>query len=285
MFGRMLRDDVSPATIASVRALLAGVPLGLWVLAKHGWPRPVRPLLPSLIVLGFLGIFTTQYLTYSALHFSFATNVIILNSASPLVTATLAVLTGVAAFSRGLFAGLVVSTAGAALVAMFGAGGGAGVHLDLGALLVIASMVTWGLYTLLVQRLSAVLPPLAITASAMLTGFPFVVAAVALEQPPHLAASVETHLPVLVYLAIGPSAIAYGLWNVAVRDLGAGYAMLFNNATPIFGMLLGGLVLHEPVTIVQVLASTLIITGILLAVRTVAPTPAPEVPRRGGPVA
>jgi len=271
MFGRMLRNDVSPATIASVRALVAGVPLGVWVLARHGWPRPLRPLLPSLIVLGFLGIFASQYLTYSALHLSFATNVIILNSASPLVTATLAVLTGLAAFSRGLFAGLVVSTVGAALVAMLGQGGGAGVHLDLGALLVIASMVTWGLYTLLVQRLSGVLPPLAITASAMLTGFPFVVAAVAVEQP--------------LYLAIGPSAVAYALWNVAVRDLGAGYAMLFNNATPIFGMLLGGLVLHEPVTIVQILASTLIIAGILLAVRTVAPTPAPDAPRRGGPAA
>jgi drug/metabolite transporter (DMT)-like permease len=271
VLGRVLRNDVSPATISAVRALVAGVPLGLWVLARHGWPHPDRRLLPSLIVLGFVGVFACQYLTYTALHFSPATNVTILNSASPLVTAALVVLTGMAAFSRGLFAGLVVSTAGAALVSLLGQGGAARVQLDPGALIVVASMIAWGFYNVLVQRLGEQLPPLTITATAMLTGFPFVVAAVAVERPPHLVEAVRAHLGVLVYLSIGPSAVAYWLWSVAVRDIGAGYAMLFNNAMPIFGMLLGGLVLHESVTIVQVVASALIVAGILLAVRTVAP--------------
>ncbi len=270
IIGRYLRAEVTPATISAFRALVAGVPLGVWVLATHGWPkRPGdgRPVVWPLLRLGLLGIFASQYLTYLALHFSLATNVIIISAASPLVTAALAVATGVSAFSPGLFGGLAISVVGAGLVTVFGASGGARPELDPGALLVVASMFTWGFYSLGVQRLSRALPPLTITAGAMLAGFPFVLGALAFEHPPHLLATLRTHLPILLYLALGPSAVAYACWNAAVRDVGAGYASLFNNVLPIFGMLLGWVVLHEQVTIVQVLASALIIGGILIAFR------------------
>ncbi len=287
MIGRLLRDSVTPATIAAARALVASVPLSVWLLATQGWPRPGRPVLRELIVLGFLGIFASQYLTYLALHWSLATNAVILNAASPLVTAGLAVAVGVFAFSRGLFLGLAISTVGAAVVTALGAGTGAELRVDPGALFIIASMVTWGFYNLGVQRLSADLPPLWLTAGPMLAGLPFLLGALALEHPAHLAATVRSHLPVLLYLAIGPSAVAYACWNAAVRDLGAGYAMMFNNLLPIFGMLLGGAVLHERLTIVQVLASGLIIAGIGIAYRSLPMTSTPASARdaiaRGDP--
>jgi drug/metabolite transporter (DMT)-like permease len=283
MIGRVLRDAVTPATIAAVRALVAGAPLAAWLLIAQGWPRPARRVLRPLIVLGVLGIFASQYLTYLALHFSLATNVIILNAASPLVTAGFAVAAGLFPFSHGLFLGLFVSAAGAALVTALGAGTGGELRVDPGALFVIASMVTWAFYNLGVQRLSRDLPPLWITAGAMLAGFPFLLGALAVERPPHLVTTVRTHLPVLLYLAVGPSAVAYACWNAAVRDLGASYAMMFNNLLPIFGMLLGGLVLHERVTIVQVLASGLIIAGIVITYRAL-PATTPPRGRAPGPV-
>ena len=274
IIGRELRDALTPGTIAAFRALVAGVPIGIWILAAHGLPRRLPgPLwgLGPMVGLGLLGIVASQYMTYLALHWSLATNVIILNAASPLVTATIAVLVGAAPFSLGLFRGLVISVAGAFLVTAFGAtsadGGGAHLTLDPGALLVIATMVTWGFYNLGVQRLSLTLSPLVVTSGAMLAGFPFLVAIVALEHPPHLGTAIGAHLPILLYLAIGPSAIAYACWSAAVRDLGADYAMLFNNLLPVFGMLLGGLVLHERIALVQVASSALIIAGILVAFR------------------
>jgi drug/metabolite transporter (DMT)-like permease len=273
MIGRVLRDSVTPATIGAIRALVAGVPLGAWLLITQGWPRPARPVLRELVVLGFLGIFASQYLTYLALHWSLATNAIILNAASPLVTAGLAVAARLFVFSRGLFLGLAISAVGAAIVTALGAGTGGELRMDPGALFVIASMVTWAFYNLGVQRMSPDLPALWITAGAMLAGFPFLLGAIAVEHPPHLVKTVRDHLPVLLYLAIGPSAIAYACWNAAVRDLGASYAMMFNNLLPIFGMLLGGLVLHERVTAVQVLASALIIAGIVIAYRSLPATP------------
>jgi drug/metabolite transporter (DMT)-like permease len=287
IIGRELRDALTPGTIAAFRALVAGVPMGLWILAtqavshgRQGAPHPVkaivrRQLLVPMIGLGLLGIVASQYMTYLALHWSLATNVIILNAASPLVTATIAVLLGAAPFSPGLFRGLVISVAGGFLVTAFGAapaargltGPFARLQADPGALLVIGTMVTWGFYNLGVQRLSLSLSPLVVTSGAMLAGSPFLVAIVAVEHPPHVWAAIARHLPVLLYLAIGPSAVAYACWSAAVRDIGADYAMLFNNLLPVFGMVLGGLVLHEPVTVIQVLSSGLIIAGILVAFR------------------
>jgi drug/metabolite transporter (DMT)-like permease len=281
MIGRVLRDAVTPGTIAAFRALVAGVPLCAWLLFSQGWPRPSRPLIREMIVLGFLGIFASQYLTYFALHWSLATNAIILNAASPLVTATLAVAAGLFVFSRALFLGLAVSAVGAAIMTAFGSTAGVELRVDPGALFVIASMVTWGFYNLGVQRLAGELPPLWITAGAMLAGFPFLLGAIAVERPPHLPGAVRDHLPVLLYLAIGPSALAYACWNAAVRDLGASYAMMFNNLLPIFGMLLGSLVLHERLTAVQVLASGLIISGIVIAYRSM-PVVSPARPPFGG---
>jgi len=290
--GRMLRNDVTPATISCVRAIVSGVPLTVWVLVSHRWPASGRRALPGLVRIGLIGIFGTQYLTYLALHWSLATNAIILNAASPIVTASLAVATGVSAFSRGLFGGLAISTAGAAVVTMFGATGGAAIGLDPGSLLIIGSIILWAMYNLAVQRLAAILPPIAITAGAMLAGLPFLLVALALEHPPHLLATVRSHLPLLLYLAVGPSAVAYICWAAAVRDLGADYAMLCSNVTPIFGMLFGSLILHERITIVQVVASALIIGGILFAFRSLVlrvpvadltrlAAPPSAVPRRG----
>lgn len=274
IIGRELRDALTPGTIAAFRALVAGVPMGVWILATHEWPRGGHRLLAPMVGLGLLGIVASQYLTYLALHWSLATNVIILNAASPLVTATIAIFVGAAPFSPGLFRGLAISVVGAFLVTVFGAtpsapGGGGGLHLeaDPGALLIIATMVTWGFYNLGVQRMSLTLSPLVVTSGAMLAGFPFLVAIVAIEHPPHLWTAIGAHLPILIYLAIGPSAIAYACWSAAVRDLGADYAMLFNNLLPLFGMVLGGVVLHEPVTLIQVVSSALIIAGILVAFR------------------
>ncbi len=104
----------------------------------------------------------------------------------------------------------------------------------------------------------------------MVAGLPFLLAALWIERPAQVWVSVWRNFPTLVYLALGPSAVAYACWSAAIRDLGAGYAMLFNNTLPVFGMVLGAVILHEPVTIVQVLASALIIGGIMVGFRSLA---------------
>jgi drug/metabolite transporter (DMT)-like permease len=267
ILGRVLADAVSPVTISTFRAVVACIMMGAWLSLTRGWPRRTPGLIRPFLVAGFLGIFASQYLTYQALHWTFASTATILNAVSPIVSAVLAIAAGLAPFSRELFTGLAVSGLGAALLTVLGAPAGRGISIDLGAVLIIASTVTWGLYNIKVQRLGRILPPLAVAEGAMLAGLPFLFAALAVEHPPHLLGTIREHLAPLVFLAIGPSAIAYVCWNAAVRDLGVGQAMAFNNTLPLFGIVSGALVLHEHVTAVHLLASILIIGGIFLAIR------------------
>ncbi len=205
ILGRLLADAVSPVTISTFRAVVACTMMGAWLSLTRGWPRLTPGLIRPFLVAGFLGIFASQYLTYQALHWTFASTATILNAVSPVVSAVLAIAAGLAPFSRELFTGLAVSGLGAALLTVLGAPAGRGVSVDLGAVLIIASTVTWGLYNISVQRLGRTLPPLAVAEGAMLAGLPFLFTALAVEHPPHLLATVRTHLAALVFLAIGPS--------------------------------------------------------------------------------
>jgi drug/metabolite transporter (DMT)-like permease len=281
ILGRLLRDAVTPATISTFRGVVACIMMGAWLTAVRGWPRLDRGLAVPFLTAGFLGIFASQYLTYLALHWTLASTATILNAASPIVSAAMAVAAGLTPYSGELFGGLAISGAGTVLITVLGASPGGGFSVDPGALLIIASTVTWGFYNLAVQRLGRLLPPLAVAEGAMLAGLPFLFAALAVEHPPHLLASVRAHLPALLWLALGPSAAAYVCWNIAVRDLGVGHAMAFNNTLPVFGIVLGAAVLGERVTTVEVLASALIIGGILLTMRSHPGVAAREAPGEG----
>jgi len=183
ILGRLLADAVSPVTISTFRAVVACTMMCAWLSLTRGWPRFTPGLIRPFLAAGFLGIFASQYLTYLALHWTLASTATILNAVSPIVSAVLAMAAGLAPFSRELFTGLAVSGLGATLLTVLGAPAGQGISVDLGAVLIIASTVTWGLYNISVQRLGRTLPPLAVAEGAMLAGLPFLFAALAVEHP------------------------------------------------------------------------------------------------------
>ena len=67
----------------------------------------------------------------------------------------------------------------------------------------------------------------------------------------------------LVYLAIGPSLIAYRAWGVGVARAGPAMAALFSNLTPLFAALISGLVLGSWPEPYHLLAFGLIVAGIV----------------------
>ena len=64
---------------------------------------------------------------------------------------------------------------------------------------------------------------------------------------------------------MGASALCFWIWNIAIRNLGAGRAALFGNLIPLFSTLEAILLLGEEVNWVHGLSFGLVITGLLLA--------------------
>lgn len=69
----------------------------------------------------------------------------------------------------------------------------------------------------------------------------------------------------VLYLGAGASVICFFIWNIAIRNLGAGRTALFGNLIPVFSSLEAVLLLHEEFSSVHIVSMLLVITGVLLA--------------------
>ena len=68
----------------------------------------------------------------------------------------------------------------------------------------------------------------------------------------------------LLYVAVGPSIIAYRCWGLGVVRGGPALAAFFGNLTPLFAALLSAAVLGEPPHPYHALAFALIVAGIVV---------------------
>ena len=75
------------------------------------------------------------------------------------------------------------------------------------------------------------------------------------------ATSLSAWMSVL-YLAVGPTLLAYFWWNLGIRRVGAGQTAIFSNLMPVFGVILSWLILGERLELVQILGGGLAVVGV-----------------------
>lgn len=71
----------------------------------------------------------------------------------------------------------------------------------------------------------------------------------------------------LVYVAVGPSLVAYRCWGAGVARVGPALASFFNNLTPLFAALLSATLLGETPRLYHAAGFVLIVGGILVSTR------------------
>jgi drug/metabolite transporter (DMT)-like permease len=71
----------------------------------------------------------------------------------------------------------------------------------------------------------------------------------------------------LLYVALGPSIVAFWLWGVGVVRAGPTAAAFFANLTPVFAALLSALLVGEAPQAYHALAFALVIAGIVVSSR------------------
>ena len=74
----------------------------------------------------------------------------------------------------------------------------------------------------------------------------------------------------IVYIAVGPSIIAYRAWGVAVAEAGPATAAIFYNLTPLFAAVFSAAVIGEWPRPYHGIAFLLIVGGILVSTRAAA---------------
>jgi len=281
--GRMMQGAIPPVTFNFLRWVLAGallLPLAAWVLrAGSGlWPQRRR-----FALLGLLGVGLYNALQYMALKTSTPINVTLVASSIPIWMLLLGrVLYGVPV-SRRAAIGAALSLAGVAVVLSRGELAQlAALRLVAGDGWMLLAALTWAWYSwLLVRPPEGGYPPdikadwaaflLAQIAfglgwSGLMTAGEWLALPAAADGMAHiqwgwaLAAA-------LVYVAIGPSLLAYRSWGIGVARVGPTVAGFFNNLTPLFAALMSATLLGEPPRLYHAAGFVLIVGGIFVTTR------------------
>lgn len=263
--GRAVNGDIPPFTLALIRWTGAGL-----IALPFAWRHVVEDRFvlldawPRLLILGLTGVAAFNALIYSGLRFTTASNALLLQAAIPaLVIVFNCLFFRLSADFRQL-AGVGFSTFGVLYIVLRGAPLAIfDLSLNVGDLLVLCGVLSWAAYTSLL-RLRPQCSPWSFLMVTFAIGI-VVMAPLAATEARQIATMTWSAkvLGACAYVAVLPSLVAYGLYNAAVRDLGAGRAGQTISLMPLFGTLLAVLLLGEVLHGYHLVGMVLIIGGIL----------------------
>ncbi|MDO9434033.1 DMT family transporter [Hydrogenophaga sp.] len=280
--GRLMQGVVPPITLNFLRWVLACallLPVAGWVLrpGRNGmWPHWRR-----FALLGLLGVGCYNALQYMALKTSTPLNVTLVAASMPVWMLLVGRLLYGVAISRRAALGAVMSLAGVVVVLSRGSLAHLlAVKLVPGDGWILLAVALWAWYSwllvkprpgtepahikadwaafLLAQIVLGVMWSGAFAAGEWLLLPPLAEGAHHIQWGWPLAAA-------LVYVAVGPSVLAYRCWGAGVARVGPAMAGFFNNLTPLFAALMSATLLGEPPQLYHALGFVLIVGGILVS--------------------
>jgi len=276
VIGRLLVGSVPPLTLNFLRWLLAALlllPLG-WRVCRR--PRDITSRWLHLLLLGLLGVGTYNALQYLALVTTTPINVTLIAASSPVWMLGVGALLYGEHPRRRQIVGAVFSLAGVLLVIARGDPSVlARVQFVAGDLYVLVAIITWAFYSWMLAR-----PPASMRAPERpgwnWAEFLLVQTLFGLLGAGAAAGAELAHgtppmvwngwvLAALLYVAVGPSIVAYRCWGLGIAAGGPALAAFFANLTPVFAALMSAALLGEPPRWFHALAFALIVAGIVVS--------------------
>ena len=267
--GKLAVGVISPMLLTTMRWSLAVI-----LLVSFAWPQirrdmpAIRKHWPVLAALGAAGFAAFNITLYSALEYTSAINVVIMQAGMPLVIFLANLLIFRVAITGEQVLGFILTVAGVMTVA---SGGSIeqllSLTLNRGDAIMLVAVLVYGGYTVALryrpvmhwQSMMAVMATAAIVASIPFTIWEIAVGRVVWPGLEGLA--------IVAYTAIFPSLISQVLFIQANGMIGSNRAGLFVNLVPIFGTILSVLVLRETLHVFHIVALVLVMGGIWLAER------------------
>jgi drug/metabolite transporter (DMT)-like permease len=266
--GRWLRDDIGPLTLAAARFLIASSCLAALLGRLPPEERRLkgdRWLLAGMALSGVVAFTPTLYL---GLQHTTAVNATLINGMGPLITGLLAALLIGERMTRRQVGGAALGLAG--VIALISGGRlrfWQSMEGSLGDVIVLGAVALWALYSVLGRRAMERSSALSASAFSALLGLPALLLAAVWEMRiSDFAFDAKLILP-LLYIGVAPGVIGFLAWNAGVQRLGASGAMVFYNTLPLYGALLGHVLLGEPLGMSHLIGGALIVAGGMWAAR------------------
>jgi drug/metabolite transporter (DMT)-like permease len=269
-------DSIPPVSLAFWRwviALLVLLPL-TFAGVRREWPV-VRDHWPRVLVLSLFSVASFNTLLYLAATTTTAINISLINSTIPIMVALLAFLLLGERTRPAQRLGIAVALTGVLMVIAQGTLGRLiSLSFSPGDLVMVAAVISWGIFSVLLRSLSIPLSGLTFLTIQIALG-------TALLTPVYLidlllvsggfTLSAST-IPPLLYVAIFPGILAYAFWNHGVWAVGPARAAIFMYLVPVFAAVLAWVFLGERLGWYHLAGGLLILAGLYLTTRN-APAP------------
>ncbi|OGA29049.1 MAG: hypothetical protein A3I01_20210 [Betaproteobacteria bacterium RIFCSPLOWO2_02_FULL_65_24] len=264
---RAIYTEVTPFALVFWRWALAGLIMLPFVAghARRDWPEALKHW-RWILFFGITGPAAFPIFGYIGIRYTTAVNAALLNNMVPLFTIPFAWLILRHTVKARQAAGLALSLAG--VLAILSAGELATLarlSFNLGDLYILAGVILWALYTVMLHRRPAIHPFsffFFTMAVAIAVCIPFY--AVELVAGDTFQVNLRT-LASVGYLALFPSVVAFICWNYAVPLVGPNVATFFYPAAPVFASLAAVLVLGEQLYAYHFTGFILVLIGLFLS--------------------
>ena len=255
----------TPVTITAMRYYLIGTALILIACSRGEGVLPPKSCWLPLLLMALTGIGLNNVMQFTGLQYSTVTNCTLIAAASPAITAFMAAIfirerLGVLSW-LGIalsFAGALAVVSGGDLTVILGFG------FNYGDMLFFAAQVAWTTYSLIALRVMKKI------SAALATGWAGLLGAVVVSfyggvtgelAPVNLTPALWS---AFAYTVICGGIMAMLFWNIGVKNAGPSTTAIFQNITPIVGMIGGSLLFEEQVGAVEILGAIAIFLGVYI---------------------
>lgn len=267
---KVVLDIIPPFTLVSLRLILGIGCLALILTFRGGFQADRRQMSKALVV-GFIGFGVSICLQFLGTKLSTAVNAALVTSASPMFIFLFGVwllgekitLERVVALILAMLGVIAVVDPRQALI---------GGKAFWGNMALFGAAVTWGLYSVLVKRVTQKLGVMEVSLYAFLGGLFISIPLAAVEIMQIGLGEITTPIILgVLYLGLVSTALAMYLWNTSLMLLEAGLVSILFFAQPIVGVGLGAIFLGERLGLAFWIGALFISTGLIITARTKSP--------------
>ena len=259
---KILLGHMTPLQILLARYLIAIICLSVM------YPRFSKPVsLRQEALFLAIGAALAYYFVFenSALQRTYSSNVSLIVATIPFLTGILSMLIyKTRFFNLKSTAGLITAYLGVFLIILNGSRF-EGVE-PVGDLLALGAAVMFAIYSVLMQKAGHAASMIQMTRKVFLYGLLVLAVTVLLDGQPVIPAGLGAQsLVSLLYLGIVASSLAFILWNRAIRAIGPVKTNQYIYLIPVMTTIVSSLILDERITVMTVLGTVLILSGLYVS--------------------